>query len=61
MNASTQYQILVTIEERLALALVTARGLPGHEPLSAKISQAYQLAMAWRCDQEAELPANDER
>lgn len=57
MNAQAQYTLLKRIESDLEDAQTAAGQLPGARPLLDKLADALRLASAWRCDQEAELPA----
>jgi hypothetical protein len=58
VNAKAQFDLLKRIEADLADAKLAASQLPGGQPLLKKLADAESLASAWRCDQEAELPAH---
>lgn len=59
MNATDQYHLLRRIENALSDAQIAASQLPGAKPLREKLADAERLASAWRRDQEAELPAEE--
>jgi hypothetical protein len=59
MNAKDQYRILKRVEHDLTFLVAHANQLPGADPLIKKLLDARRLAEAWRCDQEAELPAQE--